>query len=194
MKTRLLKILYKFISKRHQIHRKRVYHNLSTNTYSGTPTIRQPVLFIGDGEIKFGNNNNLGYFPSPFYYSGYCHIEARRKKSQIIFTDNIHINNNLVIISENRVEIGSNVLIGTNVEIYDSDFHSTNTKRFGEKNYRTAPVKIGDNVWIGSNVKILKGVEIGENSVISNGSIVTKSIPPDAIAGGIPAKKIKSIE
>ena len=49
-------------------------------------------------------------------------------------------------------------------------------------------VIIGNNVWLGSNVKVLKGVSIGDNSIISAGSVVTKSVP-----GGIPAKVIKDI-
>ena len=54
-------------------------------------------------------------------------------------------------------------------------------------------VIIGNNVWLGSNVKVLKGVSIGDNSIISAGSVVTKSVPENVIAGGIPAKVIKDI-
>lgn len=53
---------------------------------------------------------------------------------------------------------------------------------------------IEDNVFIGNNVKIPKGVRIGKNSVIAYGSIVTKSIPANVIAGGNPAKMVRKIE
>ena len=53
------------------------------------------------------------------------------------------------------------------------------------------PVTIEDDVWCGANVTVLRGVTIGRGSVIAAGAVVTKSIPPYSIAGGIPAKVIK---
>lgn len=54
-----------------------------------------------------------------------------------------------------------------------------------------APVVIEDDVWCGANVTILKGVTIGHGSVIAAGAVVTRSIPPYSIAGGVPAKILK---
>ena len=170
------------------------FSNKSNAKIEGTPIIKQPSLMIGKGKISYGKNVQLGYYPSPFFYSGYSHIEARTENSLINFGDNININNNLVIIAEKEVKFSNNILIGSNVEIYDSDFHTVSINRWGNKNYKVASVLINDNVWIGSNVKILKGVEIGFNTVISNSSVVTKSFPENVIVGGIPAKIIKKIE
>ena len=58
---------------------------------------------------------------------------------------------------------------------------------------KTGRVVIGENVFAGSNVKILKGVSIGDNTVIGNGSVVTKSIPGNVIAGGFPCRIIKNL-
>ena len=55
-----------------------------------------------------------------------------------------------------------------------------------------APVVIEDDVWCGANVTILKGVTIGRGSVIAAGAVVTKSVPPYSIAGGVPAKVLKA--
>lgn len=52
---------------------------------------------------------------------------------------------------------------------------------------------IGRNVWIGANVTILSGVTVGENAIVAAGSVVTKDVAPNTIAGGIPAKFIKQI-
>ena len=55
------------------------------------------------------------------------------------------------------------------------------------------PVKIEDNVWVGMNVTILKGVTIGGNSITGACSVVTKDIPENTMAFGVPAKKIKCL-
>jgi acetyltransferase-like isoleucine patch superfamily enzyme len=193
LKNKIIERLIVFLAKNYQNYRVFLYKILSKNTFLGEPSISQPTLFMGKGEIIFNKKTNIGYFPSPFYYDGSSYIEARTKESKIIFGNNVNINNNFTIISETSITLANNILIGTNVEIYDSDFHTIDVNRFGNKQYKKAPIIIKENVWIGSNVKILKGVIIGENSVISNGSIVIKNIPPNVVAAGIPAKVVKHI-
>ncbi len=115
--------------------------------------------------------------------------------SCINISSNCFINNNFTAIADIKsITIESNCLIGTNVEIINSDFHDLNLEnRFGGKNIKRESILIKSNVFIGNNVKILKGVTIGKNSVIANGSVVVKSIPENAIAGGNPAKVIKQL-
>lgn len=55
------------------------------------------------------------------------------------------------------------------------------------------PVKIGNNVWIGAGVHINQGVTIGDNTIIGSGSVVTKDIPANVIAAGVPCKVIRKI-
>lgn len=102
------------------------------------------------------------------------------------------------IVCHDKITIGSNVKIGGNVVIYDTDFHSINPKhrRLGSddrQNTSSKPVIIKDNVFIGAHSTILKGVTIGENSVIGACSVVTKDIPENQIWGGNPARLIKEI-
>lgn len=86
------------------------------------------------------------------------------------------------------ISIGNNVRIGGNCVILDGDFH-TDDYRSG----KCKEIVIDDNVWLGMDSKILKGVHIGQNSVIGAGSIVTKDIPANVIAAGNPCKVIKNI-
>ena len=86
-----------------------------------------------------------------------------------------------------RIVFGNNVRCGANTLITDTDWH-TDDSRTGPD----APVIIEKNVWLGLNVTILKGVTIGENTFVATGSVVTRSLPPDIVAGGIPAKVLKS--
>jgi acetyltransferase-like isoleucine patch superfamily enzyme len=58
---------------------------------------------------------------------------------------------------------------------------------------KTAPVKIADNVWVGMNAVILKGVTLGENSVVAAGSVVTKSVPPNMVVAGNPAVIVRQL-
>lgn len=85
-----------------------------------------------------------------------------------------------------RIMIGDNVRFGANTLVTDSDWHYDDA-RSGPN----AEVIIGDNVWVGYGTIILKGVHIGENSVIGAGSIVTSDIPANVIAAGNPCKVIK---
>src|SRR5204862_4018404 len=106
------------------------------------------------------------------------------------------------------IDIGSYCLVSWNVGIADSDFHPLETaqrlidaqalatyykNRPPRPKLKTAPVKIGDNVWIGMNAVILKGVTIGENSVVAAGAVVTKSVPPNAVVAGNPAVVVRQI-
>lgn len=93
-----------------------------------------------------------------------------------------------VIGSALNIVIEEGVRCGANTLITDSDWH-TNDPRTGED----MPVKINKNVWLGVNVSVLKGVTIGENTLVAAGSVVTSSLPPNVIAAGMPAKIIRKL-
>ncbi|MEI3001253.1 MAG: acyltransferase [Victivallis sp.] len=100
-----------------------------------------------------------------------------------------------VIVAEESVIIGDRVMIGVNCRIADTDFHPLDLKSRAVPHSRgkTAPVVIGSDVFIGMNCIVLKGVSIGCGSVIAAGSVVTKSIPPHVMAGGNPARVLRSL-
>lgn len=102
---------------------------------------------------------------------------------------------NASLCSAKKIIIGKNVLIGGGVKIFDTDFHSLQyNKRIDIENdtdRKSAKVEIRDGAFIGAGVIILKGVIIGEKSIVAAGSVVTKSIPSGQIWGGNPAKFIK---
>lgn len=119
------------------------------------------------------------------------------KTARIIIEDNVGLNGTSITARSKTIKIGGGSMIAPNVAIMDSDFHSL----WPAENRLTNPaldkdddVIIGENVWIGIQSIILKGVTIGDNSIIAAGSIVTKSIPANVLAGGIPAKIIKNLQ
>lgn len=93
-----------------------------------------------------------------------------------------------VIGSALSITLGNNVRCGANTLITDSDWHFDDPRVGKDK-----PIIIGDNVWLGYGVKVLKGVHIGENSLIGACSVVTKDIPANVIAAGNPCKVIRKI-
>jgi maltose O-acetyltransferase len=90
------------------------------------------------------------------------------------------------------VEIGDNVVIGprTTITAQDGSYHRSNPDL--PKIYKK--VIIEDNVYIGAGVNIIRGVTIGKNSIIGAGSVVIRSIPPNSLAVGNPARVIKTID
>ncbi|MCR4965141.1 MAG: acyltransferase [Bacteroidales bacterium] len=108
------------------------------------------------------------------------------------------------IYSVDQVVVGDYTAIAENVHITDNNNHPVNPeyRKFmrikGDDESRLwkhsdhKPVIIGENCWIGRDVSILKGVTIGNNSVIASNSVVTKSIPENCIAAGNPAKVVKT--
>lgn len=95
-----------------------------------------------------------------------------------------------------RVEIGRGVLMASRVYITDHDHDWSDPDDPVILNGRlvAAPVTIGDYVWLGEGVMVLKGVHIGERSVVGAGSIVTRSIPPLSVAVGAPARVIRRFD
>ena len=147
----------------------------------------------GRGRVKLGRCN-LGVWPSPYYMNGYIHIEARSPEAEIIIGHDVWINNNASIISErSRIEIGDKTLIGPEFMIVDSDFHDLNPNRRLRGSHQAAPTTVGKNVFIGSRVTILKGVSVGDNSVIASGAVVTRDVPANSIVGGVPAKVVAAV-
>ncbi len=120
----------------------------------------------------------------------------------ILIGDKVIINMNCTFVDNNIIEIGDNVLIASNVQIYTAT-HSTKVNERIVQNWEEGkeicktyalPVKIENGVWIGGGAIILPGVTIGENSVIGAGSVVTRSIPANCVAVGNPCRVIKHID
>jgi len=123
-----------------------------------------------------------------------CLIVTWFDKAKIEIGDRVGMSG-AVIGGKEYIKIGNDVLIGGNALITDFDWHPIHpAKRHKSKEAPSAPTIIEDNVWVGMNAVVLKGVTIGENSVIAANSVVSRSIPANVIAGGNPAKVIKELD
>lgn len=117
-----------------------------------------------------------------------CIISTHLKGSKIVIGEKCGFSGT-VIASFNSIEIGNHVRCGANTVITDSDWH-LDDPRIGPPR----PIVIKDNVWLGYNAVVLKGVTIGENSIIGACSVVVTDIPANVIAAGNPCKIVKHLK
>ena len=149
---------------------------------------KQGVVSIGDncliGRSKCGYHADM-----PFYTT----ILNDGIDSNISIGNNCRINGAYIHAKES-IEIGDNCVVASGVNIIDSNGHETYSqdRTIGRDTPRN--ITIGKNVWIGLNATILKGTKIGDNSIVSAGSIVKGEFPCNCIITGNPGKITKIIE
>ena len=146
----------------------------------------------GKGDIELGDN---------VFIDGKCVFQFAVRFSERPFFrmgNNSGIGHNSYFSIGKGITIGNHCRIGINVSMLDSPGHPLDPERrqAGEaadiENVR--PITIADNVWIGNGAVIFPGVNIGENSVISQASVVMSDVPPNVVVAGNPARKIMSLE
>lgn len=123
-----------------------------------------------------------------------CHLKTMGE-GKIIIGNHVGLNATSIT-ARKKIVIGDETMIAPNVVIVDSDFHKIwpPEERFLGMGFENdMEVVIGHHVWIGMNSIILKGVTIGDNSVIAAGSVVSRSIPANVVAGGVPARVMASL-
>ncbi|WP_026887002.1 sugar O-acetyltransferase [Clostridium beijerinckii] len=161
------------------------YNSLS---YDGKEEKRE---ILGSLFGRIGSNISVG---SPFI----CDYGRN-----IYMGNNVSVNMNCTFVDCNKITIGNNVLIASNVQIYTATHPIELEDRLVENwdpetgeyfcNTYALSITIGDGCWIGGGVIILPGVSIGNGSVIGAGSVVTKDIPENRVAAGNPCRVIRKI-
>ena len=125
-----------------------------------------------------------------------CYIEppfhANWGGKNIFFGNNVYANFNLTAVDDVEIIVGNNVLFAPNVTLTTAN-HPTAPKLRTKGYQYCKKIVIKDNVWICSGAIICAGVTIGENSIIAAGSVVTKDIPANVLAMGVPCKVHREI-
>lgn len=155
---------------------------------------RFPMIIRGRKYIDFGERLTTGVG---------CRLEGfagcKPEEIKLHFGKNVQINDYVHMVAIENITIGDNVLMASHIFISDNS-HGSYKCNFLDSNPRippterefiTAPVKIGNNVWIGEGVCVMPGVSIGDGCVIGAHSVVSKSIPSYTIAVGSPAHVVK---
>ncbi len=92
-----------------------------------------------------------------------------------------------IIVSDLNIEIGNQVMVGREVLIIDHDGQGLDGNPPAKK-----PVKIGNHVWICNRAVILKGVTVGDHSVVAAGAVVVDDVEPNSLVAGNPARKMRT--
>lgn len=146
------------------------------------------------GGVKIGKNCTIQTSESVNPTSGVAHTHLRTEKSgSINIGDNVGISH-ASITAFSKITIEDNVLIGSGVKIWDTDFHPVEYQnRIDKSEPQSAPIYIKEGAFIGACSIILKGITIGKHSVVGAGSVVTKDIPDNEVWAGNPAHFIKKL-
>ena len=110
-----------------------------------------------------------------------------------VFGANVFVNHGCYFMDGAKITVGTNVFIGPFCGFYTA----THPLAFAERNIgleKALPIVVGDNCWFGANVSVMPGVTIGSGSVIAAGSVVTRDLPDNSLAAGVPAEVKKIIE
>lgn len=106
--------------------------------------------------------------------------------------DNTYISSGVQFNIQDRIRVGTDVLIGSGTRLIDHDHGFCRSDLpIRAQPISSASISIGDDVWIGANVTVLKGVQIGSGSIVGAGSVVLRSIPAGQIWAGSPARFLK---
>ncbi|MBQ6264428.1 MAG: sugar O-acetyltransferase [Clostridia bacterium] len=125
-----------------------------------------------------------------------CYIEPPLHSNwggrHVHFGNNVYCNFNLTLVDDTHIYVGDNVLFAPNVIVATAG-HPLDADLRSKAYQYNSPVRIGNNCWIGAGAKIMPGVTIGDNTVIGAGSVVTKDIPSNVLAYGVPCRVAREI-
>lgn len=199
---KIYRIFFPPLNQQELIRRKQIadYKFLISN---GVETELGYVTLFGEPIISKINNSRIVMgkgvviiSDSKYNRSGINHptiIATEAAGAEIIIGDGVGMSGSSIVAVE-RIEIGSDTMLGANTNVYETDFHCVDANlRLTQKNILEAghaPIIIGEKCWLASNITVLKGVTIGDRAVIGAMSLVCKDIPKDSISAGVPAKII----
>ena len=176
--------------------------------YGRNLCVYDKIYVQGQGVVKIGDDFTFtsGSSINPICRNIRGTFYTMTPKSRIEVGDRVGISSSCLW-SKNMIKIGNDVKIGGDCIIIDNDAHpldyykrrdryamETGWNKYVDEDISSAPIYIEDDVWIGARCLVLKGTHIGARSIIAAGSVVTKDIPSDVVAGGNPCKVIRDLK
>ena len=143
------------------------------------------IRLAGPGRISVGSDVNA------WARSGTNRLETFRPEAEIVVGDRVRLNG-AGIQAASSVHVGDDAILGS-CTILDTDHHAVSPEERRAGGVRTRPITIGRNAWIAGAV-VLKGVCVGENSVVGLGSVVTEDVPANVVVAGNPARIVRRLD
>ena len=156
---------------------KRKFTKIGSNLILYRGWFAHPVII---GNVTAKDNLTLISFSYPVVFDA-------EPNASIEIGNNVTFNQGVIITARAKVTIGDETLFGPMVRVMDSDGHGIDGLE-----EKKAPIVIGRHVLIGAHAMILKGVTIGDNSIVGAGAVVTKNVEANTIVAGNPARKIRA--
>ena len=155
------------------------------------------ILYIGkntllrDSNIFIKGNNNILYIGDDCVVNNTSIILDNEGTEIKIGNKTSIAKAQIVSLEPYNIEIGEDCMLSYDIEIRNTDSHKIYDKDTNKRINEGKSVNIGNHVWLGMRAVILKGVNIGNNSIVAGGSIVTKDVKANTIVSGSPARQIK---
>jgi len=190
---------------RSALNRARVLSMLARGT---TMRVLLPGVISGGRSLCIGRNVDLAVYGELVIGDGVilsdgCSLEVG-PTARLVLGDRAFIGRHSVIAAQELIEIGKDTLIAEHCTVRDQNHHLDPDRRREEIDAHTehrrstvgvekAPVFIGSGAWIGAGVRVLKGARIGDRTVVGANAVVLGELPPDVVAGGIPARVLRDV-
>jgi acetyltransferase-like isoleucine patch superfamily enzyme len=161
----------------------------------GTPQIAKAPgsrIVIGRGVIMVSSSMRA----TSATLQGPVRLRTLNHSAAIVIGDGVSLNGTSITAHSRTIHIGDHTMVAPNCVIVDSDFHAIwppETRLTSPGLERDADVTIGRNVWLGTRSVVLRGVTIGDGTIIGAGSVVTNDIPENVIAAGVPARVVRKL-
>lgn len=146
--------------------------------------------YISDMKIEIRGNYNVLIIKEKYYFKGGC-LFLEDYECKLIFGKRTSCEKELMVyVTEPRsaITIGEDCMFAYGIVIRSGDSHSIVDLDSKKRLNYAQDIQIDNHVWIGTRAQILKGVHIGNNSVIAACSVITKDVPKNSIAAGVPAQ------
>lgn len=140
------------------------------------PSAKTTVLKL-ENELLHGQMTDGTFFTPPMFID--CGNRVNLGK-------NVYANHNLTMMSVGTITIDDGVMMGPGVGLFTDNYEPNDIRKISTKE-----IHIKKNAWLGARVNVAPGVTIGENAIVGTGAVVTRDIPDNAVAVGVPAKVIK---
>lgn len=141
--------------------------------------------------IRISGDNNRLFINKTARFMGPC-IITMDGDSTLLIGENAGIRDVQFVLKDADIEVGKLCMFSNHILLRNTDSHKVINLEDYQVSNASRNIRLGEHVWIGENATILKGVNIGNDSIVAMGTIVTKDVPANSIVAGVPSKVVKT--